>query len=296
MDEGIGVPDSLKEPVAAAIASVDELAQEYSDQLESEMFVLMTGPNTPGINATEDACREVAAYARERGLRRSAHVAEYQGVRQRVREVYGIDGVVRWLESIGTLSSDLLAVHSVQVDDEEISMLAARGVSVSHNPFSNLFCGPDIAPIGRMIDGGVRVALGTDGAANNSGQGIFDVMRIARMLERSEYGNMITPMTTLKMATIDAAHALGLGSNVGSIEVGKHADIIIVDLDQPHMAPLLRPISHLGLFTKASDVRTAIVGGRIVMDQRVSTMVSEPDALRQAERAASRVVAALESP
>ena len=274
MDIGDGLPDAIKEPPDRAMADVDELITAYRDEEAEGRLLVMTGPNTPGINASDQACRVTMEYGRDRGRRLSAHVAEYYGVRETVARDHGVDGVVRWLHKLGVLSEFLLSVHTVQVDDDEVRLLADHGVAVSHNPVSNLLCGDRNAPIDVMRGTGVPVGVGTDGAANNHGQGVLDAVRITRLLQRSRPEPFaITAEDGLRMATIEGARALGLDHLIGSIEVGKRADLAILSLREPHLVPFQHPVAHLANFAKGSDVRNVLVDGRIVLrDQQLQTV------------------------
>jgi 5-methylthioadenosine/S-adenosylhomocysteine deaminase len=292
MDMGAGLPAEIKETSGHAIDALETLGRLFHSDLAEHRLTLMTGPNTPGINASDKACVAISEYARATGLRSSAHVAEYAGVGTNVRALYGVDGVVRWLSQLGVLGPDLLAVHSVHVDDAEIGLLADAGVTVSHNPFSNLFCGNGVAPVDRMRQAGIVVGLGTDGAANNNGQSIFDVVRITRLLQRSRPDQFaISPLQAMQLATIDGARALGIDTLIGSLESGKYADLVTVAMDEPHMVPRLSdPVNHLAHFAKGSDIRTVIINGRIVLRDRRFLDVDETAVLARARETGARLV------
>lgn len=292
MDIGDGLPEVIKEAPLDALALVDALIAEHSDDVASGSLTVMTGPNTPGINASAEACVATAGYAAERGLRRSAHVAEHRGVLEAVHDRYGTQGVIRWLSNLGVLGPDLLAVHAVQVDDEEVPLLRDHGVPVSHNPFSNLFCGDRNAPIDLYLDAGMTVGFGTDGAANNNGQGIMDALRVTRLLQRSRPDPFaISPLRALRMATIDGARSLGLDALIGSIEVGKRADIALFETKAaPHMVPVHDLVGHVAHFAKGSDVRTTIVDGRVVMRDRIMLELDPAEQYSKAQEHASALV------
>lgn len=292
MDSGDGLPDKIKETAERAISSVESLLRIYEKEIAQHRFILMTGPNTPGINATDRACKAIAEFSRSQGLTMSAHVAEYAGVRNNVQKEYQVNGVVRWLSQIGILNPNLLAVHAVHIDDDEITMLADAGVAVSHNPFSNLFCGNGNAPVDLMLRAGMTVGLGTDGAANNNGQGIFDAARITRLLQRSRPDPFaVTPLQSLRSMTIDGARALGISQYVGSLEPGKRADVIALALDEPHMVPFVsEPISHAAHFAKGSDVRMVIVDGDIVVSDGKFQHLDSNEVFVQAQEAGARLV------
>ena len=228
-----------------------------------------------------------------RGVRRSAHVAEYKGAVTQVRERYGRNGVVAWLHDLDALGPDLLAVHAVQVGPEEVGYLASGGASVSHNPFSNLFCGDRNAPVSDYLAAGITVGFGTDGGANNNAQGILDTLRITRLLQRAHptAPEAITPERAIRMATIEGARSIGLDHLVGSIETGKRGDLILLDYEvMPHSAPTHDITVQLVHSMKGSDVRTVLVDGRIVMQDRVMLTVDEPAILKAASAAGHALV------
>ena len=276
------------------MADVDELITAYRDEEAEGRLLVMTGPNTPGINASDQACRVTMEYGRDRGRRLSAHVAEYYGVREKVARDYGIDGVVRWLHKLGVLDEILLSVHTVQVDDDEVRLLADHGVAVSHNPVSNLLCGDGNAPVDVMRGTGIPVGVGTDGAANNHGQGVLDAVCITRLLQRSRPEPFaITAEDGLRMATIEGARALGLDHLIGSIEVGKRADLAILSLREPHLVPFQHPVAHLANFAKGSDVRNVLVDGRIVLRDRQLQTVDIAELLARTDEAGRSLVGRL---
>jgi 5-methylthioadenosine/S-adenosylhomocysteine deaminase len=295
MDIGQGLPDAIKEPPGDALVRLDELLTEHAEERARRTLTIMGGPNTPGINASAEACIASREHAADRGIRRSAHVAEYRGVVEAVEANHGIHGPVRWLEAIGALGADLLAVHAVQVEDDEVGYLREHDVAVSHNPFSNLFCGDRNAPVDRYVEAGLRIGLGTDGAANNNGQGILDASRLTRLLQRARPDPFaISPTRGLRMATIDGARAIGLDDVIGSIEVGKRADLALVRLGaSPHMVPIHDLMGHLAHFAKGTDVQTTIVGGRVLMRDRVLVQIDEGDWYDRIQRLSTALVSRL---
>ena len=155
MDTGDIVPLPLREVPAQALQSIDELIAACAPEIETGLLRIWTGPNTPGANASAEAVLAARDYSQDRGIRQSAHVAEYPGVLDAVRERYGVEGVVRWLDGLDALVPNLLAAHAIRVQPDEVAMVAASGVSVSHNPFSNLVAGDRTAPVADYIAAGI---------------------------------------------------------------------------------------------------------------------------------------------
>ena len=166
-------------------------------------------------------------------------------------------------------------------------MLQQTGASVSHNPVSNMMLGDGVAPVVEMLRHGVNVALGTDGAASNHSQDLFDTMKAASLLQKVHHqdAGVIEPYTVLRMATAGGAQALGLSSVCGTIEVGKRADLILVNLDTVHSQPVNDIFSQIVHCAKASDVRTVIVDGEVLMKYRVLTRLDEKKVLADAKAA-----------
>lgn len=175
-----------------------------------------------------------------------------------------------YLEKIGLLSSRLLAAHVVHVNDEEIAILKQREVGIAHCPQSNMKLSSGAAPIPQMLKSNLRVGLGTDGAASNHDLSVWEEMDTAAKLHKLVTMNptVVPAEQALEMATIGGARALHMEREIGSLEMGKRADLIIVDLGATHLTPMYNLRSHLVYATKASDVTDTIVNGRVLMRNR----------------------------
>jgi 5-methylthioadenosine/S-adenosylhomocysteine deaminase len=180
------------------------------------------------------------------------------------------------LHELGVLSSKLVAAHVVHANDEEIALLAQQGVHVAHNPASNLKLASGFARIHAMQNAGVNVGLGTDGAASNNKLDLLGDMRLAALLAKSESGNpsALNAATALEMATLSGAKALGLEYEIGSLLVGKSADIVAIDLSDLETQPLFDPISHLVYATDRNQVSHVWVRGRALLVNRVLTTIN----------------------
>jgi 5-methylthioadenosine/S-adenosylhomocysteine deaminase len=178
------------------------------------------------------------------------------------------------------------------VDEDEQRILAESGVKVMHCPGSNLKLGSGIAAVAELRARGISVSLGADGAACNNRLDMFEEMRLAAMLQamRRQPG-MLTARDALWMATRGGAKAVGLEHDIGSIEAGKRADVIVVDRDRPHLAPGPDPYSTLVYAARASDVRTTVVDGEVLVDAFASTRVDRAQVVADA-RSAARTLAA----
>ena len=190
---------------------------------------------------------------------------------------------VELLQELGILSLRYHAVHGVWVSQREIGYLAEAGAHVIHNPVSNMYMGSGVAPVPEMLAAGVNVALGTDGPASNNCQDIIQTMKFAACLHKVSKLDpaAITARQVLEMATINGAKALGLEDQIGSLEVGKKADITIVDMEKPHIAPVHDPIGSLVYCAHGSDVDTVIIDGRVVMEGGEVKTIDEEDILEK---------------
>lgn len=215
--------------------------------------------------------------AEQYGVPLQLHLSETAGEVATVRERFGRRPVA-FLEDLGLLGPRLLAAHAVHLVDAEIELLAQYGVKVAHVPESNMQLASGIAPVGRMLAGGCRVALGTDGCASNNNLDLWETMDTAAKMDKVSSGDptAMKAREVLTMATAWGAAALGLDAEIGTLAAGKRADLIVVDLDRPHLQPHYDPYSALVYSAKGSDVRDVLVDGRVLMrDRRVTALDTE---------------------
>jgi len=283
MDSGEIVPECVKEKPDAAFRHIENILAKHD---RSADLSFMTGPNTPPINTTPSLLREIRRFADDKSLGISAHVAESKSVVECVQREHGKNGVVEFLQEFGIPGPNSIFAHSVHISSDEIVLLKQSGTSVSHNPVSNMMLGDGVAPVVEMLRQGVNVALGTDGAASNHSQDLFDTMKAASLLQKVHHqdAGVIDPYSVLHMATIGGAKALGLASICGTIEVGKRADLILVDIETVHSQPINDIFSQIVHCAKASDIRTVMVNGEILMRDRKLTRHDEKQILGDARQ------------
>jgi 5-methylthioadenosine/S-adenosylhomocysteine deaminase len=224
--------------------------------------------------ATLVAARDLA---RREGVPLLIHVAETRDEVHEAARRYGRSPVAA-LDGFGLFGPGVVAAHAVWVNEDDIALLRRRGVGVAHNPESNMKLASGTAPVPRMLQAGLLVGLGTDGAASNNDLDMFEAMRQAALLHKLATGDPRTlpAATVLEMATLGGARVLGLADRIGSIEPGKRADLITVSMRGARQTPLYDPISHLVYVSRGDDVRTVIVEGRVLMrDRRVLTLDEE---------------------
>jgi 5-methylthioadenosine/S-adenosylhomocysteine deaminase len=284
MDAGEIVPACTKEKPEEAFRRIESILATHDGGTD---ITFMTGPNTPPINTTPGLLKEIRGFADDKAIGISAHVAESKSVVETVRREHGKDGVIEFLHQFGIPAKNSIFAHSVHVSNDEICILKETGTSVSHNPVSNMMLGDGVAPVVEMLRQGVNVALGTDGAASNHSQDLFDTMKAASLLQKVHHqdAGVIEPYAVLRMATSGGAKALGLDSMCGTIEVGKRADLILVDIDTVHNQPVNDIFSQIVHCAKASDVQTVMVSGEILMQDRKLLRRDEKQILTDARQA-----------
>ncbi|HKV40590.1 MAG TPA: amidohydrolase, partial [Blastocatellia bacterium] len=222
------------------------------------------------------------------------HVAEDQSEVKTIKERYS-SSPVAYLDSIGLMDNQVIAAHMVWATDEDIQTLAHRGVGVAHCPQSNMKLAAGVAPVPKLLKAGVAVGLGTDGAASNNDLDLWEEMDTAAKLHKLISGDptVLTAYQAVQMATIGGARAIHQESRIGSIEPGKLADMIVVGVNNIHQIPMYNVYSELVYATKESDVETAIIGGKIVMENRRVLTVDERSVRAKALEYRNRIAKSL---
>jgi 5-methylthioadenosine/S-adenosylhomocysteine deaminase len=211
------------------------------------------------------------------------HLSETPWEVEEIRKRFGKTPVAH-LDNIGVLDASVIAAHCVHVNDEEIGILANRKVGVAHCIESNLKLASGIAPVVKMVEAGVKVSFGTDGAASNNDLDMLSEMSTAAKVHKAASGDptALNAKLVLLMATRWGAETLGLGNVTGSIEAGKAADIVIADLNSPHLVPVYDVYSHIVYSMKSSDIETVLVNGRVVVEGRRLTTADETEIIAKA--------------
>ncbi|OPG08113.1 N-ethylammeline chlorohydrolase [Streptomyces sp. GKU 895] len=259
----------------------------YGDRLEwARRDLVARGPARPGhrpvvfahstYTLSPDQLVEIFALAREFGALIHIHAAENATEVATVEVKYG-KRPVELLDSLGLLGDDVLLAHAVDLTGPEIAVLARTGTSVAHCPVSNLKLGCGIAPVPRLLSAGVTVGLGTDGAVSSNTLDVLGAVRQAALVHKAGGDpTLVGAEQAVRMATIEGARALGLAAQLGSLESGKRADLVVLDLGAPHLRPLHDPWSTLAYAAHSADVRDTVVDGRVLMRDRVLTTLDEP--------------------
>jgi len=227
------------------------------------------------------------------------HIAETSDETSKIRKAFKVSvqgGVLEYLDSLGVLESDVVAAHCVSLTPKDIRVLEQRNVKVSHNPISNLKLGSGISPVSDLLKAGVTVSLGTDSSCSNNSTDMFEIMKTTALLHKGiqKEPTLLPAEQVLRMATIEGAKALLWEKEIGSIEVGKDADLAIVDFKKPHLRPLFNEVSHLVYSAKAADVDTVLVRGKIIMENRKVTTVNVEKILHLAEATKQKLLSKLQ--
>jgi 5-methylthioadenosine/S-adenosylhomocysteine deaminase len=237
-------------------------------------------------------CKELSDFYR---IPLIIHLSESESEVRLIKERYGQTPVF-YLDHLSILNERLIADHCVKITKEEMDLLKRYGVKVAHCPESNMKLASGVAPIPELLSMGVVVGLGTDGCASNNNLDMFQEMDTAAKLHKVYRGDPTTmdAVCVVKMATIGGARVLGLENEVGSIEVGKKADLIVIDLNKPHLTPMYNPYSQLVYAVNGADVVGSIIDGKIVMKERKLITIDEKNVIEEVRKIAQKVVKSIE--
>ena len=275
-------------------SNIDEVLPRIGEAVRlaagSDRVRIAVAPHSPYTVSPENLVRG-RELAERQGLLLMTHVAETQDEVRIVRERYGATPVGH-LDRLGVLTPRTIGAHCVHVTDEDIAVLAARGVTVSHNPQSNMKISSGVAPVARMLREGVTVTVATDGPCSNNDLDMWEELRTAAFLQKSATGDpcALPAREALRLATANGARAMGCSEGeLGVLREGALADLIVVDLEKPHLQPVNDAVANLVYCGKASDVETVMVGGRIVVENRRIPGVDLPDLYARAAEAVARI-------
>jgi len=267
----------------------------------AKRFVKRWQPHAPMITpayfchspytCSPDTLVRVKDAAREDGILYLMHLLENKDETDIILNLYG-KKPVQLLCDLGVLDEQTIAVHCNWLTKEDMAIFADLGVKVSHNPESSMKLASGIAPIPEMLKKGIIVGIGTDGCASNNDMDMFREMNTAALIHKVNSLNptVMNAETVCKMATIGGAKSLGLDKLTGSIEKGKKADIILVDMNQPHLTPLYNSYSQLVYAARGADVKTSIINGKIVMKDRNLLTIDLQTAMKKVHAVASDII------
>ena len=279
-------PASLREPTERALQESADLCAKWHGAAAGRLRYCFAPRFVP--SCTGPLLRAVSDLAERAGAVIHTHAAETPLELQMVKRETGNDELA-YLDSVGISGPRAALAHCVWVDQEGIARLARQQTNVVHCPSSNLKLGSGVAPIPEMLAAGCRVGLGADGAPCNNRLDAFEEMRLAALIQKPRLGPEALPAAqVLELATLGGARALGLETEIGSIEVGKRADLIVLDLDGPHAQPEEADlISRIVYSARAADVRHVLVDGRVVVKDGV-LKTAKVEEIRRAANAQAR--------
>ena len=285
MDKGDDVPAELHEQTQQSIRESVELIEKWHGRAGGRVRCCFA-PRF-AISCTRQLLTEVSELSRRHQVLIHTHASENKKECEIVEAETGRRNVA-YLDSLGISGAHVLLAHCVHLDTEEMEILARTQTNVAHCPSSNLKLGSGLARVAEMLARRIPVSLGADGAACNNRLDMFTEMRTAGLLQKLAHGPEVLPaQRVLRMATIDGARALGLEKEIGSLEAGKRADVIVVKLDQLHSSPQRDVVSTLVYSAQSADVTTAIIDGRPLMRDGELLTLDAASVVQEANREAS---------
>ncbi|MDD4796446.1 MAG: amidohydrolase [Eubacteriales bacterium] len=262
------------------LADATRLYRDYHGHADGRISVMLC------IHAeytnTEHTVRRIVDEAGRLSAGIHVHLAETRAEVDGCRQRYGVTPA-QWMDNLGVFARPVTAAHTVWLSDGDIQILAEKGVHAVHNPASNMKLASGVAPVQRMLDAGVNVALGTDGASSNNTLNMLRETQLAALLGKLSAMDptAVDAYTALQMATLGGARALGLGDVCGSIEVGKDADLILLDTSKPWWAPRHEAAAQIVYAASTEDITMTMVRGRILMQNRQVKTIDVPAAMEQ---------------
>jgi len=289
MDWGQSVPSTLRESAEDSLSESVRLLKKWHGSHGGRIQYAFSPRFV--VSCSEHLLRQVSILAKEYGVQVHTHASENRGEMALVERERGMRNVA-YLDYLGLTGPSLLLAHCIHVDENEINMLAASGTKVAHCPSSNLKLGSGIAPIPHLLAQGIPVGLAADGAPCNNNLDMFHEMRLASLIQKPLHGPTAMPASRVfEMATIGGAQAMGMASLIGSIEVGKKADLALVSLTGLHNSPREKSSIYAELVyqLKSSDVVLTMVDGQIVWQNGALMTINRADVVRESHRAIARL-------
>ena len=284
MDATTGTPARLQETAQSSLDESRRLHKQWDGAAEGRLRAAFA-PRF-AVSCSRELLEAVATLSAETRTLVHTHASESRQEIAIVRELSGLSNV-EYLAAVHLASPRLCAAHCVWVGDREQALLADHDIKVMHCPSSNLKLGSGLAPVAELRQRGVTVSLGADGAACNNRLDMFEEMRLAALLQATRLNpGALTARDALTMATRSGARTLGVEHELGSIEIGKRADVIVVDRGRLHHSPDRDPYSTLVYAARGSDVRTTIVGGEVLVDEFAPARVDRDEIAAEAAAAA----------
>jgi 5-methylthioadenosine/S-adenosylhomocysteine deaminase len=282
----------IKFPVADAatpeigLANAEKFIAAWKDDV---LITPAVAPHAP-YTVEPETLKAVRALANKYNVPMLIHLAETEDETKQINDRFHLSPTM-YLESIGAWSGKSVAAHAVWVNDEDMTILAKRGVGLAHNPESNMKLASGVAPVQQWIDHGIHAGLGTDGAASNNDLDMFEAIRQTAFLHKlaSKDPRAMPASLAIELATRRGAEALGMGDKIGSLEVGKQADVITISLASARQTPMFEPLGQIAFVTHGDDVTNTVVAGKVLMRDRQVLTLKSADVIRDARAMAEKV-------
>lgn len=290
MDMGEKVPDVLIEDTTESIQRSVDLLEKWHGHDDGRIQYAFCPRFV--VSCTEELLTSVRDLAEHYNVKVHTHASENRTEIQIVEEQRGMRNVV-YLDKIGLANENLILAHCIWLDDEEKQIIKERGVKMTHCPGSNLKLASGIADVPEMLDMDVVIGLGADGAPCNNNLDMFNEMRLASIIQKPIHGpTAMGARTVFRMATIGGAKAVGMEEEIGSLEPGKKADVVIMDLNDFHTYPQAEvdPISRIVYSATRADVETTIINGKVVMENRVMKTIDKDVVLHETDKSIKRLL------
>ncbi len=287
MDAGDDVPAALHEQADASLNESLALLKRWHGRDDGRIRYCFA-PRF-AVSCSRSLLEQVATQARQHGVLVHTHASENRDEIAYVEQTTGLRNIV-YLNQVGLTGPHVVLAHCIWLDETEMALLADTQTRVAHCPSSNLKLASGIARVTEMLERGISVSLGADGAPCNNRLDMFTEMRTAALLQKVQYGSRALPaLTALRMATIEGAKALGLNDQIGSLEIGKRADLMTLNLNRLHTTPQPDLVSTIVYAAQSSDVEMVMIDGRIVLREGAFTQLNESAILSAANEQAKNI-------
>ena len=280
----------------AGFAESDESHMKYGQAVsEMELFrdearlQFLHGPHAP-YSCMADYLQKLTASARDRGIGQTIHLSESQAEMDSIRKEHAATPIA-YVDSLGVFDVPVIAAHCVYATDEDIRLMAEKGVSVALCPKSNMKLGNGFAPAQKLLDAGINVCLGTDGCGSNNSLNMFSEMNAAALVYKGaeHRAQCVSAAEVLKMATVNGAKAIGREGELGVIREGALADLILINLDEPQLIPYNSILSSLVYSSTGAEVDTVLVNGEILMENKTLTTIDESRVYAECQKIMNRI-------
>ena len=280
----------------AGFAESDESRMKYGQAVyEMELFKneprlqFLHGPHAP-YSCMADYLQKLTASARDRGIGQTIHLSESQAEMDSIRKEHAATPIA-YVDSLGVFDVPVIAAHCVYAADEDIRLMAEKGVSVALCPKSNMKLGNGFAPAQKLLDAGINVCLGTDGCGSNNSLNMFSEMNAAALVYKGaeRRAQCVSAAEVLKMATVNGAKAIGREGELGVIREGALADLILINLDEPQLIPHNSILSGLVYSSTGAEVDTVLVNGEVLMENKTLTTIDESRVYTECQKIMNRI-------